>query len=153
MRIVNEPTEIDGIRVVQDNDEIEQALKNGESVYHWEFGDSMSPLINNREYCLIRPCVPAEVKRGDAVFCVMSDGYGHRYGMVHQVWEISDASHTGELWFKIGSTGTSIFGWTKEVYGIAKGTDIFQEFTNKWKEFLEAEKLKAMAERENYGEE
>ena len=153
MRIVNEPTEIDGVRVVQDNDEIEQALKNGERVYHWEFGDSMSPLINNREYCLIRPCVPAEVKRGDAVFCVMSDGYGHRYGMVHQVWEISDASHTGELWFKIGSTGTSIFGWTKEVYGIAKGTDIFQEFTNKWKEFLEAEKLKAMAERENYGEE
>jgi hypothetical protein len=153
MRIVNEPQEIDGIRVVQDNDEIEQALKNGERVYHWEFGDSMSPLINNREYCLIRPCVPTEVKRGDAVFCVMSDGYGHRYGMVHQVWEISDASHTGELWFKIGSTGTSIFGWTKEVYGIAKGTDIFQEFTNKWKEFLEAEKLKAMAERENYGEE
>ena len=145
MRIVNEPTEIDGVRVVQDNDEIEQALKNGERVYHWEFGDSMSPLINNREYCLIRPCVPAEVKRGDAVFCVMSDGYGHRYGMVHQVWEISDASHTGELWFKIGSTGTSIFGWTKEVYGIAKGTDIFQEFTEEMRIALEKEKEKAEA--------
>lgn len=148
MRIVNEPQEIDGIRVVQSNEEIEKALKNGESVYHWEFGDSMSPLIKNREYCLIKPCVPADVKRGDAVFCVMSDEYGHRWGMVHQVWEISDASHSGELYFKIGSTGTSIFGWTKEVYGIAKGTDIFQEFTNKWREFLEAERAKAMAERE-----
>jgi hypothetical protein len=50
--------------------------------------------------------------------------------MVHQVWEISNASHTDELWFKIGSTGTSVFGWTKEVYGIAKGTNIFQEFTS-----------------------
>lgn len=148
MRIVNEPQEIDGIRVVQNNEEIEKALKNGESVYHWEFGDSMSPLIKNREYCLIKPCVPAEVKRGDAVFCIMSDEFDHRWGMVHQVWEISDASHSGELYFKIGSTGTSIFGWTKEVYGIAKGTDIFQEFTNKWREFLEAERAKAMAERE-----
>ena len=54
---------------------------------------------------------------------------GERYGMVHQVWEISDASHTNELWFKIGSTMTSIFGWTKEVYGIAKGTDIYQKLT------------------------
>ena len=149
MRIVNEPTEIDGLRVIQDTVEMEKALKNGESFYHWEFGDSMSPLIRNREYIVVKPCVPAEVKRGDAVFCVMSDEFGHRWGMVHQVWEISDASHSGELYFKIGSTGTSIFGWTKEVYGIAKGTDIFQEFTNKWREFLEAEKLKAMAERES----
>jgi hypothetical protein len=145
MRIVNEPQEIDGIRVVQDNEEIEKALKNGETVYHWEFGDSMSPLIKNREYCIIKPCVPIEVKRGDAVFCVMSDDMGNRWGMVHQVWEISDASHTNELWFKIGSTGTSIFGWTKEVYGIAKGTDIFQEFTEEMRIALEKEREEAEA--------
>ena len=146
MRIVNEPTEIDGLRVIQDTEEMEKALKNGESFYHWEFGDSLSPIIRNREYIVVKPCVPIEVKRGDCVFCVMSDDMGNRWGMVHQVWEISDASHTGELWFKIGSTGTSIFGWTKEVYGIAKGTDIFQEFTSKWREFLEAERAKAEAE-------
>jgi hypothetical protein len=130
MKIVNEPKDIDGIRVVQVDSEIEEALKNGEQVYHWEMGDSMSPLINNLEYCLIKPCKPTDVKRGDAVFCVMTDPTsGERYGMVHQVWEISDASHTDELWFKIGSTMTSIFGWTKEVYGIAKGTDIYQKLT------------------------
>lgn len=144
MRIVNEPETIDGLRVIQDPYEMEQALKNGESFYHWEFGDSMSPLIRNREYCLVRPCAPTEVKRGDAVFCILR-GENGSWPMVHQVWEISDASHTGELWFKIGSTGTSIFGWTNEVYGIAKGTDIFQEFTDKWKEILEREKAEKEA--------
>lgn len=139
MRIINEPKEIDGIRVVQDYDEIEAALKNGETVYHWEAGTSMRPLINHMEYCKIRPCVPIEVKRGDAVFCVLTDDMGNEYAMVHQVWEISDASHTNELWFKIGSTRTSIFGWTKKVYGIAKGTDIYQEVTpeirQSWNEY------------------
>ena len=71
---------------------------------------------------------------------VIEDGNGGKYPMVHQVWEISDASHTSELWFKIGSTRTSIFGWTKEVYGIAKGTDIFQEFTEEMRIQLEKEK-------------
>lgn len=130
-RIVNEPNEIDGIRVVQDYAEIERALKGGERIYHWEFGNSLSPLINSGEYCLIKPCVPIEVKRGDCVFCIIKDEFGNSYPMVHQVWEISNASHTNELWFKIGSSMHSIYGWTKEVYGIAKGTNIYQEFTEK----------------------
>jgi len=130
MRIVNEPQEIDGIRVVQDYNEIKEALINGESVYHWEAGTSLRPLINHMEYCIIKPCNPNDVKRGDCVFCLINDEYGNEYPMVHQVWEISDASHTNELWFKIGSTGTSIFGWSNKVYGIAKGTDIYQEVTD-----------------------
>lgn len=141
-KIVNEPKEIDGVRVVQDSWEIAEALKNGESVYHWEFGDSLTPLIRDKEYCLIKPCVPIDVKRGDCVFCILDDGMGHEYPMVHQVWEISDASHTNELWFKIGSTMSTIFGWTKKVYGIAKGTNIYQEMTPKWKEFLKKEQEK-----------
>jgi len=141
-KIVNEPREIDGLRVVQDSWEIAEALKNGESVYHWEFGDSLTPLIRDKEYCLIKPCAPIDVKRGDCVFCILDDGMGHEYPMVHQVWEISDASHTNELWFKIGSTMSTIFGWTKKVYGIAKGTNIYQEMTPKWKEFLRKEQEK-----------
>lgn len=144
MRIVNEPKTIDGLRVIQDPHEMEEALKNGESFYHWEMGNSMSPLINHMEYCRVTPCAPRDIKRGDAVFCVLHDDTGGSWPMVHQVWEISDASHTNELWFKIGSTGTSIFGWTKEVYGIAKGTDIYQEFTEEMRLAMEAEK----AERE-----
>ncbi len=116
---------IDGIRVIQDDDEIKKALLNGETVLHWEYGDSMSPLIKNTEYCKITPCKPQDVKRGDAVFCVLEDENGNAYPMVHQVWEISDAHHSGNLYFKIGSTMHSIFGWTDKVYGIAKGTNIF----------------------------
>jgi hypothetical protein len=128
MRIVNEPETIDGIRVVQDNEEIAKALSNGETVYHWEAGDSMKPLIRHMEYCKIVPCAPIDVQRGDAVFCKMTSEYGEYY-MVHQVWEISNCSHDHRRWFKIGSTGTTIFGWTCEVLGKAFGTDIFQEVT------------------------
>ena len=127
MREVENVTEIDGIRVVQDGEEIEDALQHGESVYHWESGHSMFPLINDMEYCLIKPCVPIDVKRGDAVFCRFTDKEGNHHYMVHQVWEISNSSHTNELWFKIGSTMTTIFGWTKDVLGIAKGTDIYEK--------------------------
>lgn len=139
-RFVNEPHEIDGIRVVQDSNEIEKALKNGETVYHWEAGSSLTPLINHMEFCKIKPCTPNEVKRGDAVFCVISDENGNKYPMVHLVWEISDAGVEGSgLWFKIGSTTTTIFGWTQEVYGIANGTDIYQEVTaeirKSWEEY------------------
>ena len=140
MKIVNEPKTIEGYRVIQDPKEMEEALKNGESFYHWEFGTSLAPLINDREYCFVKPCVTSDVKRGDCVFCVLHDSMGNSWPMVHQVWEISDANHANELWFKIGSTGTSIFGWTKDVYGIAKGTDIYQEFTMEMRLEMEAEK-------------
>lgn len=130
MKIVNRPEFINGIKVAKNYSEVIEALKNGESVMHFEFGDSLKPLLNSGEYAFIKPCNPNDVKRGDCVFCLINDEYGNEYPMVHQVWEISDASHTNELWFKIGSTGTSIFGWSNKVYGIAKGTDIYQEVTD-----------------------
>ena len=126
MKIVNSPTQIDGINVVQDYEEIEKLLKNGETMYHWETGDSLHPIIRNCEYCLIKPCTPTDVKRGDAVFCVIDGPNGNKFPMIHLVWEISDAYHNGELWFKIGDTMATIFGWTNKVYGLAKGTDIFE---------------------------
>ena len=142
MRIVNEPETIDGIRVVQDSEEIADALMRGESVYHWEAGDSMTPLIRHMEYCKIVPCVPIDVKRGDAVFCKMKDQHtGMEYYMVHQVWEISHCGHDGKYWYKIGSTGTTIFGWTDDVLGKAYGTDIFQEVTQEIRDEWEAERL------------
>ena len=125
-KFVDNPQEIDGIRVVQDPNEMVNALINGETIYHWEFGDSLAPIINNGEYCKIAPCSPIDVNRGDCVFCVIHAN-GQAYPMVHQVWEISDCGYDGELWFKIGSTMSTIFGWTKDVYGIAKGTNIYQE--------------------------
>jgi len=124
MLILNSPEKIDGKRVLNDPNKMIDALKSGETIYHWEGGTSLAPLINDREYCIITPCHPIDVKRGDCVFCEVQG-----IPMVHQVWEISDASHTNELWFKIGSTNNAIYGWTKKIYGIAKGTDIYQEFS------------------------
>lgn len=138
-RIVNEPKEIDGIRVVQDSFEMVEALMNGETIYHWEFGTSLAPLINNGEYCKITPCSPIDVKRGDCVFCIIRSQNGQGFPMVHQVWEISDCGYDKERWFKIGSTMSTIFGWTKEVYGIARGTNIYQEVTDEILKELEKE--------------
>jgi len=119
--IVGDVEEIDGIRVVQDYGLIMEAIKNKETVYHWEWGNSLAPLINNGEFCKIEPCAPIDVKRGDAVFCVLYD----KFAMVHLVLEISRCGYNGELWFKIGSTDGEVYGWTQDVYGIARGTNIF----------------------------
>lgn len=122
MRVVNDPEYIDELRVVQDSYEIADALENGETVMHWELGDSMAPIINNAEYCRIEPVSDlTDIKVGDAVFCKV-DGYH----MVHQVICISNSGHDGKPWFKIGSTDKTVFGWTQEVFGKAYGTDIFQ---------------------------
>jgi hypothetical protein len=64
---------------------------------------------------------------------------GEEYYMVHQVWEISDCRFDRKKWFKIGSTGSSIFGWTCEVLGKAYGTDIFQEVTDEIRAAWQAE--------------
>jgi hypothetical protein len=130
MRIVNEPEAIDGIRVVQDSEEIAEALRHGETVYHWEAGESMTPLINHMEYCKIVPLrlADAPASRGDAVFCKMTSEQGDYY-MVHQVWEIANCGHDGRTWYKIGSTGTTVFGWSCEILGRAYGTDSYQEVT------------------------
>ena len=51
----NQPKDIDGFRVVQEGEEIFKALQNGETVMHWESGNSMFPILKNREYCKIIP--------------------------------------------------------------------------------------------------
>ena len=136
MRVVNQPTEIDGLRVVQDPEEIAEALKNGETVYHWEAGDSMSPMLRHMEYCKIVPCHAVDVNVGDAVFCKLNGDSNpmFHYYMVHQVWQKADFGHDNKLWFKIGSTMTTIFGWSSEILGKAYGTDIFQEITDEIRE-------------------
>lgn len=142
MRFVDQPTEIDGFRVVQDSEEIAKALRNGETVYHWEAGDSMSPMLRHMEYCKIVPVAHTDdVKEGDAVFCKLNSDANPmlHYYMVHQVWQKADFGHDGKTWFKIGSTMTTIFGWSSEVLGKAYGTDIFQEVTDEIRAMWAAE--------------
>ena len=142
MRFVDQPTEIDGIRVVQDSEEIAKALRNGETVYHWEAGDSMSPMLRHMEYCKIVPLgLDEEVKEGDAVFCKLNSDANPmlHYYMVHQVWQKANFGHDKKTWYKIGSTMTTIFGWSNEVLGKAYGTDIFQEVTDEIRAMWAAE--------------
>lgn len=145
MRFVDQPKEIDGFRVVQDSEEIAEALRNGETVYHWEFGDSLAPLIRSGEYCRIEPVGADEVKEGDAVFCKLNSDANplFHYYMVHQVWQKANFGHDGKTWYKIGSTMTTIFGWSSEVLGKAYGTDIFQEVTDEIRAMWAAEEESA----------
>lgn len=132
--IVNEPKELYGYRVVQDGEEIKKALENGETVMHWEAGDSMYPLLMHMEYCKIRPVEKEAVSPGDPVFCGMKyrgeDGELHDYYMVHRCTEI--LVRGGERYFKIESTSNQFFGWTKDVYGVADRTSIFQDESVLW---------------------
>lgn len=129
-RYVDSPKEIDGIRVVQDDLGILEALKRGETVLHWESGNSMYPILQNMEYCKICPTKPKDVRKGDPVFC--SFNYIHpethteeKAYMVHRCTDIYNRDSV--LYFKIETTDGYCYGWTKDVYGIAKSTNIFQQ--------------------------
>lgn len=141
-RIVNQPEEIDGYRVVQDGEEIMKALKNGETVMHWEAGNSMTPLLMHLEFCRIIPLEKVYDKInpegwnyfvGKPVFCHFlyktEQGYQDFY-MVHRCTEVIERD--GEVYYRIEGTDGSHFGWTKDVYGIAESTNIFQDEEALW---------------------
>jgi hypothetical protein len=135
--IVNEPKELEGFRVVQEGKEILEALKNGETVMHWESGYSMHPIISHMEYCKITPIGEIVDKAffvGKPVFChfvypLKEGGYGDFY-MVHRCTEVIERD--GEIYFRIDSTDGNCFGWTKDVYGIAENTGYFQDEKVLW---------------------
>lgn len=141
--VVDKPTNINGIRVVQDENEVLEALKKGEVICRFEWGDSMHPILKNGEYAKLIPIDDlSKIKRGDAVFCKITDEEsGKPYYMTHMVWEISTSSHDGDKkpWFKIGSSMTTIFGWTQDVYAIALGMNVFETFDNLYIENLNQE--------------
>ena len=114
--IYDDPEMIDGYRVVQEYTDILDALDNKETVLHWEYGNSMYPMLKSGEYCLIKP-IDRKIKVGDAVFC-----YVQNYLMVHMVLEINIV-HDKTL-YKIGTTDGFEYGWTPYVFGIAESTKI-----------------------------
>lgn len=128
---VDNPETIDGFKVVNDENEILKCLQNNETIMHYEFGDSLFPILKSGEYCRIRPTKPKDVRKGDPVFC--SFDYIHpethteeKAYMVHRCTDIYNRD--GVLYFKIETTGGYCYGWTKDVYGIAESTNIFQQF-------------------------
>jgi len=134
--IVNEPKELQGYRVVQDGEEICKALQNGETVMHWEAGYSMHPLLMHMEYCKIQPIEKHKVNAGDPVFCKFDyfdkeDGKYKEAYMVHRCTEVF--VRNDEWYFKIEGTDGTFFGWTKDVYGKADRTNVFQDEMALWK--------------------
>lgn len=134
-QIVNEPKEIDGYRVVQDEKEIYEALSNGETIMHWESGNSMYPILMHMEYCKIHPAKKQEIKIGDAVFCkFLYRNEERKISDIYMVHRCTDIVVRGdEYYFKIESTDNTLFGWTKDVYGVAESTNIFQDEEALWK--------------------
>ena len=121
-RYVKSPTEINGVRVVNNAGEALDALMEGETVARFEYGDSMMPMLKSGEYCILHPVTnPNKVNIGDAVFCNVEG-----YIMTHLVINKSTA-HTDKPYFLIGDTNMNIYGWTSEIYAIAKGTNILEE--------------------------
>ena len=119
--LVKSPKEIDGLRVVQDYDELIEAISNKETVYHWEFGSSMSPMFPNKGYCRVQHSHKCDIKTGDAVLCVVNGN-----PMIHMVWQVSNMDETTPH-FLIGSTSGSLYGWTTEVYGKAFATPYIED--------------------------
>lgn len=118
----NEHT-INNILIVNEINDAIEALKRKETIARFEYGYSMLPMIDNGEYCIVRPINSLdEVKVGDAVVCKV---YG--VPMTHLVHAISDCGYNGKKYFLIGSTSFHLNGWTDEIFGIAKGTNIFEK--------------------------
>ena len=129
--VVDNPTHIEGIRVINDPTEIFEELIKGHEVYHWEAGESMAPILNHMEYCRLTPITDvSHIKPGDAVFCKI-DVNGKDWFMVHMVTMVSDCANKGEKHFQIGSTSGEVYGWTKDIYATAHGTGIFQKEIHK----------------------
>lgn len=129
-RFVNSPKEIDGIEVVQDIDEAVKETNEGRTVCRYEWGDSMTPILRHGEYAKLIPISEnTEIKRGDAVLCKLDNEYDSStpFYMTHMVWEISNSSYNGKPWYKIGSSSTSIYGWTQDIYALAVGMNVFED--------------------------
>ena len=131
-RIVNQPENVDGYRVVQEGEDVYKALKEGEIVMHWEAGNSMYPLLKHMEYCKIIPLGETVLNKefviGKPVFCHFVYPDGDKLidvYMVHRWTEIYERD--GELYFRIEGTDGTHFGWTKDVYGIAESTNVFED--------------------------
>lgn len=110
-----EPTEIKGIKVVQDINEAKNAVLNGKTVTRYEFGDSLEPFVHSGEYLILKPIDDkTSFKIGDIVLCKCCG-----YLMTHMIVDILSCEHNGKniTNYLIGNgKNTSIFGFSNEIY-------------------------------------
>lgn len=130
-KYVKSPKEIDNIKVIQDGQKIKEALLNGETVMHWEYGDSMYPILMSGEYVKLTPITEENCKnlKGKPVFCTFEyDAHGKKdeIAMVHLCTDVH-VRNDGTIFCKIETTNGYLYGWTTNVYGIGESTDIFED--------------------------
>lgn len=106
-----EPISIDGIKVVQDEEEALTEILKGNQVCRFEYGDSMSPILENGEFAKLTPCKKEDVQVGDAVFCRVNG-----YLMIHMV---GASTNDGKM-FLITSSDLHTYGWTSEIFAKAE---------------------------------
>lgn len=90
-------------------------LKNNLSIARYEWGASMSPILESGQFCKIEPINNRELKIGDAVFCKTEFSAG-----THMIVMISCADPQKRL-YAIGTSGLTIIDWVerKSIYGIS----------------------------------
>lgn len=120
---VKNPQTLDGLKVVNNHQEMVEIISKGETIAHFEWGDSMSPILVDGQYCrLVKTNETPQV--GDAVFCCVNGQW-----MTHMVWVVN--RHSGQCF--IGSTSGSLYGWTDEILAIAIPMPYIEEYeNNKW---------------------
>lgn len=121
MKYVKMPKFINGVRVINDIEEAVEWLKNGRTIARFEYGDSMYPLLESGEYCIIEPIKDLnKIEDGDTVLCEV----GGRL-MTHMVMMKSNTSKETP-YFLIGTTSLYAYGWTNKIYGLCKGTNFLE---------------------------
>lgn len=108
-KIVEKPERLDGLRVIQNEEEALKAIISGETVCRYERGSSMTPILVDGSYARLVP-IKDTPSQGDAVFCRVKG-----YLMTHMV--LISNKDTG--FCLIGSTHGSIYGWTDKIYAKA----------------------------------
>lgn len=107
------------LNIVQDEYEVVRLLSEGIEVDRFEYGDSMTPIALNGQYCHLIPCEAKDVEQGDAVFCEIGNGIF----LTHMVWAKNKATNQ----CLIGSTSGHLNGWTDKIYAKAIPIDLFED--------------------------
>lgn len=123
VKYVKNPKMLNGVVVINNAIEALDMIRSGHKVARFEFGNSMTPILNSGEYCILTPLKDGEEANiGDAVFCSVGG-----YIMTHMVLMKSKSAKDGKPFYLIGGSDLQIYGWTDKVYAIANGTRIFEK--------------------------
>lgn len=118
IKMVSNPSTLDGLKVVNSIEETIKTLESGETVARFEYGESMMPIFQSGQYARLTK-LKGTPQVGDAVFCCVNG-----YWMTHMVWVIN--RHSG--YALIGSTSGEMYGWTNQILATATPMPYIEEY-------------------------